>query len=60
MLQSSCASFSCNSMPRNGCSALHGVNHNKKKDIVHFKVIFCEKWILIPQIFDLWDQEIDS
>ena len=25
-----CASFSCNSMPRSGCSALHGVNPKKK------------------------------
>ena len=33
MLLSFCASSSCNSMPRSGCSALHGVNHNffKKK-----------------------------
>ena len=30
-------------MPRNGCSALHGVNHNKKKDIAHFKVILWKK-----------------
>ena len=26
-----CASFSCNSMPRSGSSALHGVNLNLKK-----------------------------
>ena len=28
MLQCFCASFSCNSMPHKGCSALHGVNPN--------------------------------
>ena len=30
-LWSWCASFSCNSMPCSGCSALHGVNLNLKK-----------------------------
>ena len=28
VLQSYCASFSCKSIPRSDCSALHGVNHN--------------------------------
>ena len=28
MLSSLCISFSCNYMPRSGCSALHGVNAN--------------------------------
>ena len=31
MLQSFCASFSCNSIAHSGSSALHGVNPNLKK-----------------------------
>ena len=63
MLQSCCASFSCNSMPHNGCSALHGVNHNKKKILSILKLYFGKNnlWKMEAlQIFDLWDQEIDS
>ena len=37
MLLSCCASFSCNSIRRSGCSALHGVNHNLKKNQVNVK-----------------------
>ena len=31
MLEYFCASFSCNSSPCSGCSALHGANTNFKK-----------------------------
>ena len=33
MLKSFCAFFSCNSLPRSGSSALHGVNPNLKKKL---------------------------
>ena len=40
MLWPFCVSFSCNSMPCRGCSALHGVNPNLKK-----KMIACPHWL---------------
>ena len=40
MLSSCCTSFSCNSIPRSGCSVLHGMNPNPKKmKIFHSRLL---------------------
>ena len=58
ILWSFCASFSCNSMPFSGCSALHVLNPNFKKiTIYYFKMLLCASHIsqrsCLEEIFKL-------
>ena len=48
MLESFCASFSCNPMSCSGCSVLHGVNHNRKMQFLgNLSIIIPTKKVLV-------------